>query len=270
MAVHYLLLLAIIQGLTEFLPVSSSGHLVLTHAVFGEGSIDLCWSANRMLDVAVHVGTLLAVLVYFWRDLWDMASHVHQPKSDGFGMMKNIAIASLPVIIVGYIINKMEPSFLCLIEIMAWMMLIFGVVLWIADKIGKTDKELKNMTSLQAFWIGLSQSIALVPGTSRSGITMTTARFLGFNRIDAARFSLLLSIVAISGAGALNAYSVFKTGDLEFGFSVGLAVLLSFITGWLSIIVMMKWLKHFSFTPFVIYRVLLGCVLLYFLYSGQF
>ena len=270
MALHYLLFLAIIQGLTEFLPVSSSGHLVLTHAFFGEGSIDLCWSANRMLDVAVHVGTLLAVIVYFWKDLWDMASHVHQPKSDGFHMMRNIAIASIPVIIIGFLINKMEPSFLCMIEVMAWMMLIFGIILWIADKFGKTDKELAKMTSLQAFFIGLSQAIALVPGTSRSGITMTTARFLGFKRVDAARFSLLLSIVAIAGAGTLNAYSVFKTGDLELGLSVGLAVLLSFATGFISIVVMMKWLKRSSFTPFAIYRVILGCVLLYFIYSGKF
>jgi undecaprenyl-diphosphatase len=270
MALHYLLFLAIIQGLTEFLPVSSSGHLVLTHAFFGEGSVDLCWSANRMLDVAVHVGTLLAVIIYFWKDLRDMATHVHKPKSDGFHMTRNIAIASIPVIIIGYIINKMEPSFLCLIEVMAWMMLIFGIVLWIADKFGKTDKELSQMTNLQAFFIGLSQAIALVPGTSRSGITMTTARFLGFNRVDAARFSLLLSIVAISGAGTLNAYSVFKTGDLELGLSVGLAVSLSFITGLISIAIMMKWLKRFSFTPFAIYRVILGCVLLYFIYSGQF
>lgn len=223
-----------------------------------------------MLDVAVHVGTLLAVIAYFWKDLWQMASHVHQPNSDGFHMLRNVVIASVPVILIGFILNKLEPSFLCMIEIMAWMMLIFGIVLWVADKIGKTDKKLESMTSLQAFWIGLSQSIALIPGTSRSGITMTTARFLGFNRVDAARFSLLLSIIAIAGAGALNTVSVIKAGDLELGLSVGLAVLLSFVTGWVSIIVMMKWLKHFSFTPFAIYRVILGCVLLYFIYSGNF
>ncbi|MAZ75875.1 MAG: undecaprenyl-diphosphatase [Micavibrio sp.] len=270
MALHYLLFLAIIQGLTEFLPVSSSGHLVLTHALFGEGSIDLCWNANRMLDVAVHVGTLLAVIAYFWRDLWGMASHVHQPNSDGFHMLRNVIIASIPVILIGFIINKIEPSLLCMLEVMAWMMLIFGIVLWVADKFGKTNKKLERMTALQAFWIGLSQSIALIPGTSRSGITMATARFLGFNRVDAARFSLLLSIIAIAGAGTLNAYSVFKIGDLEFGLSIGLAILLSFITGWISIAVMMKWLKRFSFTPFAIYRVILGVVLLYFIYSGKF
>lgn len=223
-----------------------------------------------MIDVGVHVGTLLAVIAYFWKDLWDMASHIHQPKSDGFHMIRNITIASIPVIIIGFLINKMEPSFLCMIEVMAWMMLIFGVVLWIADKIGKTDKELNKMTPVQAFLIGISQSLALVPGTSRSGITMTAARFLGFNRVDAARFSLLLSIVAIAGAGTLNAYSVFKTGDLELGISVGFAILLSFITGLISIVVMMKWLKHFNFTPFAIYRVILGCALLYFIYSGKF
>lgn len=270
MAIHYLLFLALIQGLTEFLPVSSSGHLVLVHHFFGEGSIDLCWSTNRMLDVAVHIGTLLAVVTYFYKDIWQMMSQIHKPNSDGFKLSKNVVIASIPVIIIGFIVQKIEPSFICMLEVMAWTMIIFGIVLWIADKYGNTDKKLKKMNVIQAFLIGLAQAIALIPGTSRSGITMTAARFLGYNRIDAAHFSLLLSIVAIAGAGTLNAYSAYKMEDFNLGMPIIFAISISFITGLFSIAAMMKWLEKFSFTPFVIYRIILGITLLYFIYSDTF
>ncbi|NQZ13521.1 MAG: undecaprenyl-diphosphate phosphatase [Alphaproteobacteria bacterium] len=266
MALHYLLILAIVQGLTEFLPVSSSGHLVLTHYLMGDSSVDLCWSENRMLDVAVHIGTLLAVLVYFYKDIWAMASNVHQKDSDGFHLLRNVIIASIPVIVCGFLLQKLEPSFLCLLKVMAWMTLIFGIVLWIADKYGKTDKKIEQMGGKHALLIGLSQALALVPGTSRSGITMTSARFLGYTRTDAARFSLLLGIVAIAGAGTLSGYDLYQSGSIDLGLSSLLGVLLSFITGWISIAVMMKWLNRHTLTPFAIYRIILGAGLLYLLY----
>lgn len=268
MILHTILILAIIQGLTEFLPVSSSGHLVLTHHLMGQESIDLCWNHNRMLDVAVHVGTLLAVILYFYKDLWSMARNVHRAHSEGFRMMRNVVIASVPIIIIGYLINSMKPSFLCLLEVMAWMTLVFGIILWIADRYSKAYRHIEKMNWFQALIIGIAQSLALVPGTSRSGITMTAARFLGFTRIDAARFSLLLSIVAIGGAGTLSGLDLMKSGDLELGLNAGFGVLLSFITGWVSIAVMMKWLQKYTFKPFAIYRILLGSALLYFIYFG--
>jgi undecaprenyl-diphosphatase len=150
---------------------------------------------------------------------------------------------------------------------MAWMTLSFGVILWWADKY-QTGKTLTAMTKGNALMIGLSQTLALIPGVSRSGITMTSARFLGFSRVDAAKFSLLLSIVAISGAGLLSGLDLFQDGGLQIGQSVIIAVILSFIAGWISIVLMMKWLSKASFKPFAIYRILLGILLLTLIYTG--
>ena len=266
MPLYHILILALIQGLTEFLPVSSSGHLVIIHNMLGEGQNDLCWDTNRMMDVAVHVGTLLSVLVYFWRDLWAMLVNIVNFKSAEFRLILNLTLASIPVIIAGFIIHKIEPSFLCLIEVMAWMTIIFGIVLWIADRFFSDDKTLNDMGFLQAGLIGLSQALALVPGTSRSGITMTAARFLGFKRTEAARFSLLLSIVAIGGAGFLSSLDLIESGDMRLGSDVLIAVVLSFLAGWGAIAVMMRWLQKSSFTPFAVYRVILGLIILAILY----
>ena len=268
MPLYHILLLALIQGLTEFLPVSSSGHLVLTHALIGEGSKDLCWETNRLMDVAVHVGTLFAVFVYFYKDILNMLKGILDKNSSGFKMALHLIIASLPVIIAGFIIHKIEPSFICMIEVMAWTTLIFGIVLWYADRF-ETSKTLEQMGISQAIIIGLSQTLALIPGVSRSGISMTSARFLGFSRVEAARFSLLLSIIAISGAGALSGLDLIQTGDLKLGFDVLIAVILSFLSGWVSIALMMKWLSRATFTPFAIYRIILGIVLLGVLYGGM-
>ncbi len=267
MPLYYILILALVQGLSEFLPISSSGHLVLVHQLLGNGGADLCWETNRQIDVAVHVGTLLSILVYFRQDIFSMIKGITKPKSNEFGLMRHLIIASIPVIITGFIIHKIEPSFICMIEIMAWMMLIFGVVLWFADRF-KNTKTLNEMTNFQAFLVGLSQAFALVPGVSRSGITMTSARFLGFSRVEAARFSLLLSIVAISGAGFLSAQDLMKTDGLNIGYDVLIAIALSFASGWLAITLMMKWLSKATFLPFAIYRIILGIALLGLIYGN--
>lgn len=267
MVFYHIIILALIQGITEFLPVSSSGHLVLVHTFLGEGKADLCWETNRLMDVAVHVGTLLAVLLYFRKDIYMMLGGLLKPKSDGFKLGLYLILASVPVIIAGFGLQMIKPSLLCLVEIMAWMTLIFGIVLYFADKVDST-KEVKDMNWKNALLIGLSQMIALVPGVSRSGITMTSARFLGFSRVEAARFSLLLSIVAISGAGFLTGLDLIETGNIELGFDVLTAVVLSFIAGYIAISLMMKWLSKATFMPFVIYRVALGVVLLCLIYGG--
>jgi len=267
MLLYHILILSIIQGLTEFLPVSSSGHLVLTHHLMGEGGKDLCWEQNRLMDVAVHVGTLLSVLVYFRRDIFMMIGGVVKPQSEGFQLSLNLIIASIPVIIIGFIIQMFEFSFLCSLHVMAWMMLIFGVVLMIADKFD-AKRSLDKMGIKDAIYVGLSQALALIPGVSRSGITMTSARFLGFSRVEAARFSLLLSIVAISGAGFLTSLDLFEEQSFILNNSVFIAIALSFLAGWISIILMMKWLSKASFKPFAIYRIILGVALLALLYGG--
>lgn len=267
MPLYHIVILALIQGITEFLPISSSGHLVLGHHLLGNAANDLCWESDRLIDVAVHVGTLFAVLIYFQKDLINIASNVTNKNSDGFKLLRHIIIASIPVIIAGLIINHYEFSFLCLIEVMAWMTLIFGVVLYIADKFD-SKKALSSMTNKNALLIGLSQTLALIPGVSRSGITMTSARFLGFSRVEAARFSLLLSIVAISGAGVLGAKDLYETGSLDLGTDVIIALFLSFISGLIAVHLMMKWLSKATFKPFAIYRIILGVGLLIMIYSN--
>lgn len=267
MPLYHIVILAIIQGISEFLPISSSGHLVLTHHFLGHQGENACWTSNRVLDVAVHIGTLLSALVYFRKDIWQIVGNLTRPSSKGFSLGKNILIASVPVIIFGFLLQHYQPSFLCLVKIMAWTTLIFGIVLWIADRFSD-QRQLDQMTSMQALLIGLSQALALIPGVSRSGITMTSARFLGFSRVESARFSLLLSIIAISGAGFLNGFGIVKTGDLSLGSDIIWSVLLSFIAGWIAISLMMKWLSKATFTPFALYRIILGIALLALLYGG--
>lgn len=267
MPLFHILILALVQGISEFLPISSSGHLVLTHALLGNAQNNMCWQTNRVLDVAVHVGTLLSVLVYFRKDIFKILKNITKPGSDSFGLGANIMLASLPVVIIGFIFQKIQPDFVCLLEIMAWMTIIFGLVLYFADKF-KDTKSLMAMSKKESLVIGLSQALALIPGVSRSGITMTSARFLGFSRVDAAKFSLLLSIIAISGAGLLGGMETYKSDNAQLGMDVVLAIILSFLSGLIAIHLMMKWLSKATFKPFVIYRIILGTFLLVLIYGN--
>ena len=268
MLLLHIIILALVQGITEFLPVSSSGHLVLTHSLLGENVGDLCWEKNRTLDVAVHVGTLLSVLVYFRGELFKMSRTCLVKDSQERRLLTYIAIASVPVIVAGLVLQIWKPDWLCLLEITAWTTLIFGILLGVADKYKPCEKTLGQMTMKDSILIGLSQALALIPGTSRSGVTMTAARFLGFTRVEAAHFSLLLAIVAIGGAGFLGTLDLIQNGQIDLGIEALIAVILSFLSGWAAIAVMMKWLEKSTFMPFVIYRVILGIALLGLIYSG--
>ncbi len=260
MPLFTLIILAIIQGLTEFLPVSSSGHLVLVHNVLGEG--ENAWEENLMMDVAVHVGTLFAVLLYFHKDITEMLFFRN------VSMILRLLIGSIPVVIIGFALHQIKPDFLRSLEVMAWATIVFGIILWISDHYSKRTKMLQEMTFLEAFLIGCAQCLALVPGTSRSGITMTAGRFLGFTRTESAKFSLLLSIIALGGAGLLLGKDVLESDNAAMTQSVLIAAGLSFFAALASIAVMMKFLERFSFAPFAIYRVVLGIILLGLIYQG--
>ena len=268
MPIYHIILLAIIQGLTEFLPVSSSGHLGLYHCFTSQCDQ---WDAQDLtLDVAVHVGTLLSVILYFRRDVVNMicgAKDILSTKTTtkNAKLTLYVIISSIPVVIAGYILHLYEPDRLKTLHVIAWTSILFGILLWYADKKGQKDRTTENLTTKDAVLIGLSQMLALIPGTSRSGITMTTARFLGFSRIESARYSMLLSMIAISGAGILVGLSV---TNIQLGLDALVAVLLSFVSGWLAIAAMMKFLRNSSFTVFVIYRVALGVLILALLYGG--
>ena len=260
-----MLILALVQGLTEFLPISSSGHLVLTGKV-------MCWEDQGLaIDVAVHVGTLVAVALYFWRDIWMMVIGLGRLVTGRGGhqarILVNVVVGTIPVVIVGFLFKDYVAVFLRDVELIAWTTIGFGLILWIADRVGMTVWRVEHMGLSSALLIGLSQVLALVPGTSRSGITMTSARLLGLERSEAARFSMLLSIPTILAAGTLTGLDIYEQGGLTLGSDVVLAAGLAFVSGLIAIALMMRWLRHAGFGPFVIYRVLLGSLLLYWVYG---
>jgi undecaprenyl-diphosphatase len=266
-----ILILAAIQGITEFLPISSSGHLILVPKLTG------LTDQGLMLDVAVHVGTLVAVILYFWRDVFGMVSALsrifqqisNRRKLDAeFWLFCKLVLATLPVIAVGLYVNKYMGANLRTLEIIGWATLCFGILLFVADKINMTVRKMEHISFGGAFFIGLMQAISLVPGTSRAGITMTAARFLGVERQDAARFSLLLSIPTIIGAGVLKGYELSESTDRVLFYDVLTVTGLSFLFALVAISLLMVWLRRASFTPFVIYRILLGGVLLGIVYYG--
>lgn len=271
MILYHIILLAVIQGLTEFLPVSSSGHLGLFHCF-----TDQCdhWDAeNVTMDIAVHVGTLLSVLLYFWRDVVKMILGAKdigtgKAKTDNANLLLFVLISSIPVIVAGFALKTFEPDWLKTLHVIAWATLIFGIVLWWVDTKTTATREMKDLTLKDAILIGCSQILALIPGTSRSGITMTAARFLGFSRTEAAHYSLLLAMIAISGAGILIGLDIIKEENVQLGKDALIAVCFSFFSGLIAIALMMKFLEKFTFTVFALYRVILGGGLLALLYTG--
>ena len=266
MTLLQLFVLAAVQGVTEFLPVSSSGHLILVPAVTG-------WpDPGLLIDTAVHIGTLGAVLVYFWRDLAGLLSGVgrgFRGRGDpAFRLLGLLVLASLPVIVVGGVLALSGwQGALRDAQVVAWATLVFGVVLLVADRLFLTVRRLEHMKISGALLIGLAQVLALIPGTSRAGITMTAARMLGFERRDAARFSMLLSIPAIAGAGVLTGVELFQTGDARLTFDAVIASALAFGFAIAAIAILMAWLRRSTFTPFAVYRLILGGGLLIWIYA---
>lgn len=253
-------ILAIIQGITEFLPISSSGHLLVTPYLLG-------WKDQGLLmDVAVHVGTLGAVIVYLRRDVTDMAMAPFRLGSDegrrGLVMIFYLVAATIPIVIAGFLVKQHFGNGIRSVALTGWATLGFGVLLYLSDRVGMTYRRMEHMKLGAAVAIGLSQILALIPGASRSGTTMTAARFLGFERSEAARFSMLLSIPAILGAGTLGTLDVIESGDAQLQADVLLAIVLSFVAALVSIMLMMRWLARATFMPFVIYRLVLGTALL--------
>jgi len=265
----HLFVLSLVQGITEFLPISSSGHLVLTWQVLGSKVPD---HDQLILDIAVHVGTLAAVCGYFRRDIWDMlsglAAGARGRPTAGTRLALFVLLASLPVIAAGFLLQDVVDDQLRSATVIAWTTLGFGVLLYVADKAAGQLRRLTDMRWADALLIGLMQILALVPGTSRSGITMTAGRLLGYDRREAARFSMLLAIPAIAGAGTLAGVDVYQSGNLALGLDALIAAAMAFVAAWAAIALLMRWLAVASFTPFVIYRIALGGVLLTLIYTG--
>lgn len=267
MTLFQLVLVAIIQGLTEFLPVSSSGHLILLPSLTG------MQDQGQAIDVAVHVGTLGAVIYYFWADVRIAAigtGRLMRGKIDTQGAFLALCllIATIPVLILGLVLKVLGISdMLRSVEVIGWAMLIFGLVLYWADQKGGTTKTAKDWSLADAAKMGLWQAVALIPGTSRSGITITAARQLGYNREDGAKLAMLMSIPTILASGALLGLEVAADANAQLAKDAAIGAILAFIAALLSLSVMMRLLKSVSFTPYVIYRVILGIALLTYAYS---
>jgi undecaprenyl-diphosphatase len=261
----HIVVLALVQGITEFLPISSQAHLIMASKFTG-------WpDQGLIIDVAVHVGTLGAVMLYFWRDLWAMLAGLVQFAKGRPNPMARLAgylvVGTVPALIVGFLIHQYIPGGIRSITVIAWATLGFGVLLWLGDKLGMTVRRVEHLRLGDVVIIGLAQALALIPGTSRSGITVTAARFLGLERQESARFSLLLSIPVIIGAGTLEGWDLYRAGNAELTAAAIIAAGLAFVAALVAIAAMMAWLRRASFAPFVIYRIVLGGILLAVVYG---
>ncbi len=265
MSIEQLILLAIIQGITEFLPISSSAHLILLPQL-----MDLP-DQGPLIDVAVHVGSLGAVLLYFRGDvaaLFRGIAHLAQGhQSSETKLLINLIIATPPVLFMGLalyvsgMINELRSA-----EVIAWMTIMFGVILYLADRWGKEKKTLEKLKMNHALAIGVAQCVSLIPGTSRSGITMTMARSLGYTRTESARFSMLLALPTIAAFGLYTAFEIYESGSSILQQDALFVMVLSFASAYAAIAFFMRLLQRMSLLPFVIYRLVLGFALLGYIY----
>ncbi|WP_171133781.1 MULTISPECIES: undecaprenyl-diphosphate phosphatase [unclassified Ruegeria] len=267
MSLFQLILVAIIQGVTEFLPISSSGHLILLPGLTGLDDHGLA------IDVAVHVGTLGAVVLYFWRDVKQALIGIPQVLSGRITSPQArlalcLGIATIPVVLVGLVLhvtgwNEAMRS----VAVIGWAMLGFGLVLYVMDQRGAQTKTAADWGIRDAVIMGLWQVLALIPGTSRSGITITGARQLGYSREDGARIAMLMSIPTILASGVLLSVDVIRQADAQLAKDGAIAAAFAFIAALFALTLMMRLLRSISFTPYVIYRVIVGVILLVIAYS---
>jgi undecaprenyl-diphosphatase len=264
-ALEILILLAIIQGLTEFLPVSSSAHLILP------SQLGLIADQGTTIDVAVHVGSLFAVMIYFRKEVVGLVDGLFDAVQLRWTwnakLFTFLAVATVPIIFVGGLISVLDAKdALRSAELIGWTSILFGLLLYEADRVALRYATVEDLTWRGVMTIGISQMLAVLPGTSRSGITMTAGRFLGMERSEAARFSMLLAIPTILIIGGVEGLEVVKSGDNLLQSNVLWSLGLSFLSAYASIWVFMKLVDRIGLLPFVVYRVLLGLGLLVYVY----
>ena len=250
-------LIGVIQGVTEFLPISSSGHLVLFAQLTN-------WKDQGLFtDIAVHFGTLFAVMIYLRKDIYYFLTNIFQFKLFEDQIIFKIILATLPAIILGYFIYDYVSLYFRSIQLIALSSIVFAIILFVADRVKMESKSWNKITYSEALVVGLFQVLAFIPGASRAGVTITGARLLGYDRLNAARFSMILSIPIILASMTLSLINVFKDEYVEVNISQSLsAAIIAFITALLSITFLMNFIKKFNFNIFIIYRLLLGILLL--------
>ena len=245
-------LLSIIQGVSEFIPVSSAAHLIIASNIYEFAHQSL------LIDISLHLGSLLAILFYFKEDIFDLNKNKN--------LFYKIAIGTIPLILFGYLLYSTDIIHqLRNIKVIAWATLFFGILLYIADKnkfLKKIDTDF-NMKSVLI--IGFFQVLALIPGVSRAGITITAGRILGFDRTDSTKISFYLSIPALLGASTLGIKDLFKE-NIDFNLLVLVGVFLSFLFSLITIKIFFKFIKNFSLNVFAVYRIFLAIILFYIIY----
>ena len=246
------LILSAIQGISEFLPISSSAHLILVSSLYEFKTSSL------LIDISLHLGSLFAIIYFFRKDLLDVKNNKR--------LLSLIIVGSIPLIIAGYILYSTGIIHeLRNIRIIAWTTLIFGIILFIADK-NRFDKKISSNLNLQSIlFISLFQILSLVPGVSRAGITITAARILKFNRVDSSKISFLLSIPALGGASFLGLKDVIDQ-SVEFNYLVIIAIISSFIFSFMTVKFFLIYINKLSMNAFVIYRILIALILFSIIY----
>ena len=258
MEVLQILILSVIQGLTEFLPISSSAHLIITSSILGQETQSIT------IDIFAHGGSLFAVIIYFRAELADALKDYKLSSSDSF--LNKLLLGSLPILITGFLLRDFISENLRTLDIIALSTIFFGILLWVADRGSKEQKSYESVTFKHAFFIGLAQCLALIPGTSRSAITIICALFLSYSRTVASKFAFMLAIPTLG--------IIFLSEIIALGFTSSeinwLDVLLvstfSFLSSYLCIGIFLNLIERIGFTPFVVYRVLLGIFLLFLAY----
>ena len=247
-----ILILSAIQGISEFLPISSSAHLIIVSSLYN------LKASSLLIDISLHLGSLLAIIFFFRKDLFDIKNNQK--------LLRLIIIGSIPLIIFGYILHSTELIHLLRnIKVIAWTTLIFGIFLYFSDqkKIYKNISSNLNIKSI--IFIGMFQILALIPGVSRAGITITAARLLSFNRVDSGKISFLLSIPALTGASFLGLKDI-PNESIEINLLVIIAIILSFLFSYLTVKFFLRYLNRFSLNIFVIYRITIALILLSIIY----
>ena len=247
-----ILILSAIQGISEFLPISSSAHLIIVSSLYN------LKASSLLIDISLHLGSLLAIIFFFRKDLFDIKNNQK--------LLKLIIIGSIPLIIFGYILHSTELIHLLRnIKVIAWTTLIFGIFLYFSDQ-KKIYKDISSSLNIKSIvFIGMFQILALIPGVSRAGITITAARLLSFNRVDSGKISFLLSIPALAGASFLGLKDI-PNESIEINLLVIIAIILSFLFSYLTVKFFLRYLNRFSLNIFVIYRITIALILLSIIY----
>ena len=248
-----IIILSLVQGISEFLPISSSSHLIIVSTLYQFKSSSL------LIDVSLHLGSLFAIIFFFRKEFLDLQNNQR--------LLALMTIGSAPIILIGYILYSTELIYLLRdIKIIAWTTLIFGIILYIADK-SRFDKKISSNLNIKIIlYIGFFQILALIPGVSRAGITMTAARIFRFNRVDSTKISFFLAIPALAGASVLGLKDIFEQ-SFEINYLVFLAIILSFLFSYFTVKFFLNYINRFSLNIFVIYRIIIGVTLLIIIYN---